>query len=314
SVGIHPPSLELFESLGLARNLIKEGVQITAGHAFANARKIGSLSFKTIPNPFRLILSLPQSRTEQILENALNQRNPEILMRNAKAIGIDKYDDHITLTYRQKGKTTRLETTYLMCCDGKNSFIKDQAGISFSGKSYPDTYVMGDFTDNTSFGSDAAVFLCNEGLIESFPLPQNRRRWVVKTDHYCSKVQRKEIEKALRRRIGHNLSDTDHFMLSSFGVEKRRAQPMVKDRIILCGDAAHVVSPIGGQGMNLGWLAARDLFQSLHKVIIDGAPAHKILPAFERRRRKAYKNTVKRSRSEERRVGKENKPFGYIGE
>src|SRR5699024_7201858 len=94
SVGIHPPSLELFESLGLARNLIKEGIQITAGHAFTNARKIGSLSFKTIPNPFRFILSLPQSRTEQILENALNQRNPEILIRNAKVIGIDKYDDH----------------------------------------------------------------------------------------------------------------------------------------------------------------------------------------------------------------------------
>src|SRR5699024_203863 len=94
SVGIHPPSLALSESLGLARKLIHEDIQITAGHAFTNTRKIGSLSFKTIPNPFSFILSLPQSRTEQILENALNQRNPEILLRNAEAIEFDKYDDH----------------------------------------------------------------------------------------------------------------------------------------------------------------------------------------------------------------------------
>src|SRR5699024_11382889 len=145
----------------------------------------------------------------------------------------------------------------------KISFIINQSVTSFDGINYPGTYIKEDFTDNTSIGSDAAVFLSDEGIIESFPLPQNRRRGVVKTNQYCSRDQRKKIERTVRQRIDHKLSDTDHFMLSSFGVEKRRARPMVKDRIILCGDAAHVVRPIGGQGMNPGWLAARALFRSL---------------------------------------------------
>jgi 2-polyprenyl-6-methoxyphenol hydroxylase-like FAD-dependent oxidoreductase len=154
---------------------------------------------------------------------------------------------------------------------------------------------MGDFSDNTSLGSDAAIFLCDEGLIESFPLLDQKRRWVVKTDKYLDDLQRQDIEERIAHRIGYDLSSTENKMLSSFGVQKMLAKPMVKNRIILAGDAAHIVSPIGGQGMNLGWLGAWDLSQSLRNVLNNKDSHSSILDQFERRRCKAARNAIRRA-------------------
>lgn len=295
SLGIHPPCLELFESSGIVDHLIQEGIRIKRGHAFANTQKIGSLSFETCPSPFNFVLALPQSRTEQILETHLNQVNPKTLIRNAEVVDLIKKRNHQSITYQAEGDTYSIRAKYVIGCDGKKSFIRKNAGIPFDGKAYPDTYVMGDFTDNTDFGNDVGIFLCDEGLIESFPLPDNRRRWVVKTDTYRSSGQRKIIEQAVQQRIQHTLSGTEHFMLSSFSVQKRVARKMVRNRLILAGDAAHVVSPIGGQGMNLGWLGAWDLSQCIIQIINHQASDKDILAGFESRRRKAVQNAIKRS-------------------
>lgn len=295
SLGIHPPCLELFASSGIADHLVREGIRITHGHAFANTQKIGSLSFAGGPDPFNFILSLPQSRTEKILETHLHQLNEQALIRNARVIDLIENKDYQTITYRTGGDIQSVRAKYVTGCDGKESFVRKNAGILFEGETYPDTYVMGDFTDNTDFGSDAAIFLCKEGLIESFPLPGNRRRWVVKTDTYHSSGQRKVIEQEVRQRIRHSLFNTDHFMLSSFGVEKRVARHMIKDRILLAGDAAHVVSPIGGQGMNLGWIGAWDLTQCLVRIFHHPSRDKEILAKFEKRRKKAVQTVIRRS-------------------
>src|SRR5699024_7215367 len=89
--------------------------------------------------------------------------------------------------------------------------------------------------------------------------------------------------------------NTPHFMVSSFGVQKCIARPMVRRRIVLAGDAAHIVSPIGGQGMNLGWLGASDLAQCLKQIFNQRAAPQKVLHSFEQRRKKAAANATRRS-------------------
>lgn len=296
ALGIHPPSLEIFKSLGINKPFIEKGIKIRQGHAFANSKKIGSLSFQGCPEPFNYILSLPQNKTEAILEHHLNQLNTNTLIREASVIDFSRKHNHLEIIYKKNEQLrTTLRSNFLVGCDGKESIVRKNMGISFKGKAYPDTYVMGDFIENTSFGSDAAVFLCKEGLIESFPLPGNRRRWVVKTEQYHSSNYRQVIEQAVSQRIAHSLSATDHFMLSSFGVEKRHAHSMFKKEVLLAGDAAHIVSPIGGQGMNLGWLGAWDLSKCLEQIILHQQPAEEILKAFENRRFKTMQNAIKRS-------------------
>lgn len=295
SLGIHPVSLELFQKLEVAEPFVNAGIKISNGHAFANTQKLGTLSFENCTEPFNYILALPQHKTETILEQKLNEFNPDVIKRGAEVVSISQDKDSIEVSYRNDGEIHSATASYLVGCDGKDSFVRDQAGISFEGRAYPDTYIMGDFSDNTDFGSDAAIFLCDEGLIESFPLLNNRRRWVVKTSHYISTVSRHDIESRVQQRIAQNLEDTENFMLSTFGVQKLMAQPMVKNRVILAGDAAHVVSPIGGQGMNLGWLGAWDLAQCLQNIAENKRHSDKLLSQFEKRRFKATKNAMRRA-------------------
>ncbi len=295
SLGIHPVSLELFEELNIASNFIHDGIKIQKGHAFINTEKIGTLSFEHCPKPFNFILALPQHQTETLLEQALTERNPNTLLRNAEVKTITESNKYVEIAFDHNGEKHAIQSEYLVGCDGKNSLVRKQTGISFQGQHYPDTYIMGDFTDNTHFGSDAAIFLCNEGLIESFPLPNNHRRWVLKTADYIDDVSKEQLTSNVFNRIGHSLSSTQHTMISSFGVQKLIAKPMVKNRTILVGDAAHIVSPIGGQGMNLGWLDARDLADTLHQVLGNNFKKDTILNQYQKRREHAVKNAAKRA-------------------
>lgn len=92
-----------------------------------------------------------------------------------------------------------------------------------------------------------------------FPLPNGMRRWVIKTDSYIKDPIQKEIAERVKNRLGYDLHSVESTMLSSFGVQHFIAETFAKGRVILAGDAAHVVSPIGGQGMNLGWLDCREI-------------------------------------------------------
>lgn len=295
SLGIHPVSLELFQQLGFAEDFTRPGIKIFKGHAFANDKKLGTLSFEDCPKPFNYVLALPQYKTERVLEEILSKTNHATLVRGAEVTGISQKKEHVKIEYELDRQLESIKCTYLIGCDGKDSFVRNRANIPLKGSTYPDTYIMGDFTDNTNFGSDAAIFLCDEGLIESFPLLNNKRRWVVKTNEYFSSVERGDIEYRVKTRINHDLAGTKNVMLSSFGVQKLIAQPMVKHRTILAGDAAHIVSPIGGQGMNLGWLGAWDLAKSLNNIHKGTQVAQNVLQHFEERRQKAARNAIRRS-------------------
>jgi len=295
SLGIHPVSLELFNKIDIADVFADTGIKIFNGHAFANDEKIGTISFEDCPKPYNYILALPQDQTEALLENIANDLNPDLLIRNAEVLNINQDSDQVEVNLSLNGEHRTINAAYLVGCDGKDSFVRRQAGIAFKGKNYSDTYIMGDFSDNTSLESDAAIFLCDNGVIESFPLRDNRRRWVVKTPTYIPKVKRSDIEKRIAGRIGHDLAETNNFMLSSFGVQKLTAQPMVKNHIVVVGDAAHVVSPIGGQGMNLGWLGAWDLGQCLNRILTHPKSADQVLDSFEKRRQYAARNAIRRA-------------------
>lgn len=295
SLGIHPVSLELFEELEIAGSFLREGLRIRRGHACDGRRRLGTVSFRRCPPPYRFILAVPQYRTERLLERHLRERAPGRLRRGVSLAGFSESGGRLRLRLRGDRGAEQLSCDFLAGCDGKRSTVREAAGFRFEGGPYGDTYLMGDFTDNTSFGTDAAVFLCREGLIESFPLPGERRRWVAKTESYLERPRRGELERIVGRRLGHDLEGEEHFMMSSFGVQRYVSRPMARGRILLAGDAAQVVSPIGGQGMNLGWLQARDLSRTLSKALSDPPHREAHLEEYDGRRLRAARKAIRRA-------------------
>ncbi|MBO6523382.1 MAG: FAD-dependent monooxygenase [Balneolaceae bacterium] len=256
SLGIHPVSLELFEKLGIVDEFLKSGINVEKGIAHNGTKEIGSIDFKSCPTPYQYILINPQFETERILRDRFLNLNPDSLINGAEVIGLEEEFGCVSLTIKKEGKEHTLEAGYVIGCDGKSSFVRKAAGIGFRGKRYPDSYIMGDFEDSTSYGSDAVVYLTKEGLVECFPLPNQKRRWVVKTSDYISEPTPELIAQLIKDRVSKEVDPASNSMVSGFGVSHFIADHFVKDRILLAGDAAHVVSPIGGQGMNLGWLDA----------------------------------------------------------
>lgn len=295
SLSIHPVSLELFDEFEISNDFLQEGVRIKKGKVFLNTDELGTLSLKSCPKPYNFILALPQYKTEAILERQLRELDSRVLVRGAEVDNITQSEQEVTVSYQTQGARKEIKAKYIVGCDGMYSFSRKQAGISFEGKLYDDTYIMGDFSDNTSFGTDGVFFLCDQGLVETFPLPDNIRRWVVKTEEYEQDITREGFEERIQDRIGHDLRGTTVKMLSSYRVQKRLARPMVDHRLILAGDAAHVVSPMGGQGMNLGWLGAADLAHTLHDILRGHTNPDHALSLFEQRRTKAARNAMRRA-------------------
>ncbi|MFP4616509.1 MAG: FAD-dependent oxidoreductase, partial [Thiohalorhabdus sp.] len=264
SIGIHPPALGRLARLGLDERLKEEAVAIRRGHAIGERGRLGTVRFDRCPPPFPYILAIPQHRTESVLARFLEERARGVLWRGYRVTACRAEGPETRLSWQgPSGESGELRCRVVVGCDGKDSLVRKAMGGTFRGGPYPDRYVMGDFEDNTDLGADAAVYLPREGLIESFPLPHGRRRWVVKTDTRNEPPDRAVIDEAVRAWLGHELDSAACHMTSAFGVGRYLAAPMAGPGWALAGDAAHIVSPIGGQGMNLGWLDAAELAERL---------------------------------------------------
>lgn len=296
AIGIHPPALERLAALGLAETFVARGVAIRRGLAFAGTRLLGALDFGSAPASYPFVLSLPQADTEALLEQRLAELAPGALERGLRLSGLEQDAEGVTLSLTNAAGARQLRRArFVVGCDGKESRVRHLAGFAFPGSSYPDTYLMGDFAEHSALGTDAAIYLCDEGLVEAFPLPQGRRRWVVRTERLYAEARAEQLTQLILARLGDAPDPATNSMLSPFGVQRHLARPVAQGRVLLAGDAAHVVSPIGGQGMNLGWLDAWEAAEVLEACLTRADDPPRLLATYDSRRRRAARRASRRA-------------------
>jgi 2-polyprenyl-6-methoxyphenol hydroxylase-like FAD-dependent oxidoreductase len=301
AIGIHPPALAALDRVGIASALVREGVPIRRGIALCGGKTVGTMSFAQVSDRFPFVLALPQFRTETLLERRVSELDPDAMVRGVRVTGIRDDGGRVTLSvdrgavgpgadFAGAGRAVtdppQLSAALAVAADGSRSLVRNRLGISVRSRSYPDCYLMGDFADDSPYGQDAVLFLEAGGIVESFPLPGGLRRWVVRVREAAPAPTSLELAALVEQRTGIRPETATNSMLSSFSVRSTMASRLVAGRAVLIGDAAHEISPIGGQGMNLGWLDAEELAPIISEALA-GGPVGRRLRDFELRRQRA---------------------------
>lgn len=254
AIGITPPSMGILAAVGLDGRFAECGVQVAAAAAHGVHGELGTVDLSRMSTPYSFVLAIPQHETERILEDAVCRNERITVVKGAEITGVYPDVDGCELkAIRPDGEQISAKGTYLLVCDGARSTVRTSLGIKRKGNSYPQTFLMGDFNDTTGWGMQARLYFTKYGSVESFPLPHGLRRFVVRTPRFIKEGTGTYLFDAIKQRCKLTFERKDLQWESAFGVQHYQAATFALQRIFLCGDAAHVMSPIGGQNMNTGF-------------------------------------------------------------
>ncbi|MBN2738219.1 MAG: FAD-dependent monooxygenase [Spirochaetales bacterium] len=298
AIGITPPSLKILDSLGMARDFIENGLKISDVRIHGSKSILGSVSFDHIPSQYPFVLSLPQEKTELMLLNHLKSFSSVRLIMNCELKKLENTETSLwaegIIKNNHGDESIKISANYLCACDGYKSDVRKFTGIPLKSIKYRDSFLMGDFIDTTGWGKEAHLFFTSSGSVESFPMPGNKRRWIIQTDFYHKTPQPGYLEAEIKKRSRHELSPKDKLSQSPFNVYKHVLPRFFKGRVLFLGDAAHTISPIGGQGMNTG-IADAELADALLGQMLTKGHSPSLMEVYEKCRKKAVKAAARRA-------------------
>ena len=272
---VHARTLEVLEPLGVTRDLLAAGIKVPIFRIRDRDRTLVTVDFSEIDSPYRFTLMIPQNRVEQIVLNHL-ERLGGWVMRPCELVRYDATGSRIEAQVRRDGTTTAIKARWLVGCDGMHSAVREQSGIAFAGGAYEQSFVLADVHMQWPLSrEEVTLFYSPNGLMVVAPLPDDHFRIVATMEDAPERPSAEFMQAVLDARgpsaepgrIG------DVAWSSRFHIHHRIAESPRRGRILLCGDAAHVHSPAGGQGMNIGIHDGATLAEALSQTLEDGNDA-----------------------------------------
>lgn len=296
---IHARTLECFHDMGVIDPILERGRQVAGARIMTPAlERIARLEFGGIDSPYPFLLSLSQRETEIVLAEHLERAHGVEVERKVKLSGFSQDEGGVTATLAaEDGWTEEVHVPYLIGCDGAHSTVRKTLDLPFEGSTYDARIMQADV--RVSFpvaihDDEIAIFLGPNGMLALFPLPgENRYRLLAFLEPGDDRpVTLESFEALLEERGPKGASLGDPAWMVDFRIHCRIVPQYRVGRVFLAGDAAHIHSPAGGQGMNMGIQDAYNLAWKL-ALVARGAARDALLDSYEAERRPVAEETLR---------------------
>ena len=302
ALGVQARTLEIYSHLGIADRAVALGKKADGAVLWAEGRRaarvpLGDIGRDVSPYPYLLVLG--QDDNERLLGDALRARGLGVEW-NTELVGLAQDSDHVTATLKNAdGTRSEVRVPWLAGCDGARSTVRELNGIAFEGAPYQHVFFVADVQMTGSMVPELLnVYLWRSGFHLVFPMRE--------TDHWRivgilppqlrgrDNLTFEETIPTLRHEVGSQLSFQACNWFSTYRIHHRRAARFHDRRCFLLGDAAHVHSPVGGQGMNTGLQDAYNLAWKL-ALVVSGRAAAALVHSYEDERLPVANHLLKRT-------------------
>ena len=253
ALAIFPRTLEIFDMAGVVQPFLDAANRVTYVAVIAAGHTLANMHFAPQESPYPFVAMVPQDVTEKLLVESLKRRGGHVEYQT-KFVSAVQQDDFVTATLEQNGQSSQITAKFVAGCDGAHSAVRHLLNLPFEGAEYKDLFLLADVETNDTVPADQMQLCPNEfGPVAIFPMNATRRRIVAMIDKADGDAPTLDLVRRLindRAPIG--LEARSLHWSSYFNIHHRHVAQMRVGRMFVAGDAAHIHSPFGGQGMNTG--------------------------------------------------------------
>ena len=290
ALAVQARTLELYRQLDLSDTVIRGGRKVAAANLWARGEPAARIALARVGQrltPYPFLEIYPQDEHEQLLLERLQQLGVSV-ERRTELVSFTDDGECVRARLRTPGDKEEIgEASYLAGCDGARSIVRDTLGTGFPGGTYRQVFYVADIEGaGPPMNGELHIDLDDADFLGVFPLAGTGRARLVGTvrDERAEHPESLRFEDVSQRAIGHLGLRVDKVnWFSTYHVHHRVAAHFSRGRVFLLGDASHIHSPVGGQGMNTGIGDAINLAWKL-SAVLRGEAGQQLLATYEAER------------------------------
>ncbi len=293
ALAIFPRTLEIFDMAGLVGPFLEQANRVTRVAVMTHTRTLAHMSFAPEGTPYPFVAMLPQDVTERLLVEQLRRSGGEVEYETTFVSALEQ-DDHVRVTLERKGEPISLTACFVIGCDGAHSAVRRLLNLPFEGAEYDDSFMLADVETNETLPADELQLCPSElGPVAIFPISATRRRIVatIPNEKEGDAPSLDLVRKVLAQRAPGGIEAHALRWSSYFRIHHRQVAQLRVGRIFIAGDAAHIHSPFGGQGMNTGLHDVWNLAWKLD-LVLHGRGNEELLNSYTAERRPVIKHVI----------------------